>query len=127
MTTLMGSRASFLMLSACVLALACGTPEKKDTQEPAYNVVKEKAAPTSVNVSIAQMKFIPDDVHVHAGDTVIFTNNDVVDHDATSLPDSAWTSGLLHPGDSWKWVADSTAYYFCSIHVVMRGTVTVDP
>lgn len=115
-----------LLLGTCMLVVACGAPRQQDTREPVYNVVKEKPAPTSVNVSIAQMKFIPDDVRVHAGDTVIFTNKDVVDHDVTELPDSAWTSGLMHPGDSWTWVADSTAYYFCSIHVVMRGTVIVD-
>ncbi len=127
MTTSIGGRAYFLLTGTCLLVLACGTPEKKVATEPAYIAVKEKAAPTTVRVSIAQMQFNPADLHVHAGDTVVFTNDDVVDHDVTELPDSAWSSGPMHPGNTWKWIADSTAYYFCSIHVVMRGTVTVRP
>jgi plastocyanin len=110
------------LMAGLLLAAACGTKE-----EPAKNVPPPAPAhvPTSVAVSIAQMKFTPDTLTVGRGDTVVFTNHDVVDHDVTELPDSAWTSGPLHPGDSWKWVADSTAYYFCSIHVVMRGRVIV--
>lgn len=107
-----------LALAALLLA-ACGTSD---------NTTKsEEAAPTaaSVNVSIAQMKFLPDTVRVHKGDTIIWTNNDVVDHDATALPDSAWTTGLLHPGESHAWVADASSDYFCSIHVVMQGRVEV--
>lgn len=104
-----------------LLFAACGAPqEKPPAAKPAY-------VPTAIAVSIAQMKFMPDTVEVHKGDTIVWTNNDVVDHDVTALPDSAFTSGPLHPGASWKWVADSTAYYFCSIHVVMRGRVLVKP
>ncbi len=111
-------------ITGLALVAACSTAEKP--KAPARNP-PVAYAPTSVAVTISQMKFQPDTLRVHKGDTVIFTNKDVVDHDVTELPDSAWTSGPLHPGDSWKWIADSTAYYFCSIHVVMRGTVTVNP
>ncbi len=120
-----GIRSSALLL-ACALLAACGTAEKPEKAAPLYKIVPEEHVPTSVAVSIAQMKFQPDTVRVHRGDTVVFTNNDVVDHDATALPDSAWTSGPLHPGQSWKLVADSTSEYFCSIHVVMRGEVIVE-
>ncbi|MBP8823367.1 MAG: hypothetical protein KBH07_06970 [Flavobacteriales bacterium] len=77
-------------------------------------------------MSIAQMQFNPDTVTIQHGDTVVFTNKDLVDHDATALPDSAWTSGPLHPGDSWKLVPGTSTEYFCSIHVVMRGDIVVE-
>lgn len=112
-----------LVLAAGVLILAaCGAPEEAKAPAP---VPATARVPTTAAVTIAQMKFDSETLTVNRGDTVVFTNSDVVDHDVTALPDSAWTSGPLHPGDSWKLVADSTAYYFCSIHVVMRGRVEV--
>lgn len=114
------------MLLACVMCATCGAPERQDATTPPVEPAASTYIPTSASVSIAGMNFRPDTLHVHRGDTVVFTNNDVVDHDVTELPDSSWTSGLLHPGASWTWVADSTSYYFCSIHVVMRGRVVVE-
>lgn len=119
------ARSATLVLMASSLMLACGTTEKKDPRAPLYQVVKSAHVPTSVAVTIAQMKFDPDTITVEQGDTVVFTNNDVVDHDATALPDSAWTSGPLHPGDSWKLMPAKGTDYFCSIHVVMRGRINV--
>lgn len=115
----------YALLLACGLMLACGTDEPVKTDAPVDRETKPAHTPVSVAVSIAQMKFEPETLLVHAGDTVVFTNNDLVDHDVTELPDSSWTSGPLHPGESWKWMADSTTSYFCSIHVVMRGMLTV--
>ncbi|MCO6482156.1 MAG: hypothetical protein J5I62_05135 [Flavobacteriales bacterium] len=111
-----------LLALASLLFVACGTPEEKApaTTVPAKPVAK------SVAVSIAQMKFQPDTVRIHPGDTIVWTNNDVVDHDATAFPDSAWTSGTLHPGDSWRFVPQASTPYFCSIHVVMKGAVIVE-
>lgn len=123
MITLAGNRTALPIALVLGLIAACGTPDQKAAPAPAP--VQAVHVPTSAAVSIAQMSFHPDTLQVQRGDTVIFTNNDVVDHDVTELPDSLWTSHLMHPGDSWKWVADSTAYYFCSIHVVMRGRVIV--
>lgn len=125
MKPLIGARSTFPVLLACVLMFSCSTSDKKDTGAPQYEVVKPEHVPTSVAVTIEQMKFNPDTITVEKGDTVIFTNKDVVDHDATALPDSAWTSGPLHTGDSWKLVPKEGTDYFCSIHVVMRGRINV--
>lgn len=126
MISFVAKRSILPLLLGCVLLAACGTPEKHSTDAPLYTVVKAAHVPTSVAISIAQMKFNPDTVTVQQGDTVVFTNNDMVDHDATALPDSAWTSHALHPGDSWKLVTGKSTDYFCSIHVVMRGYVKVE-
>ena len=125
MKNLLGAGSAFLVLAVCSLTVACGTTDKKDTGAPKYEVVKPEHVATSVAVTIAQMKFSPDTVNIEKGDTLVFTNKDMVDHDATALPDSAWTSGPLHTGDSWKVVPDKSTDYFCSIHVVMRGRINV--
>lgn len=114
------ARPVHLLALATVLFVACGTGDNNAQGDEPARVA------TSVNVNIAKMKFQPDTVRVHKGDTIIWTNNDVVDHDATALPDSAWTTGLLHPGESYSWVADASTDYFCSIHVVMQARVEVE-
>ncbi len=76
-------------------------------------------------VIIEQMKFTPESVTVKKGDTVLFLNHDMVVHDITRLPDSAWTSGPLPANASWKLVATKSSDYFCSIHPVMKGKIAV--
>lgn len=111
-----------ITLLGLVLLAACGTPQLPK-QEPAIPVAPPP--PALVPVTISMMKFQPDTVRIHKGDTILFTNKDVVEHDATALPDSAWTTGPLQPGQSRKMVIDKSTDYFCSIHVVMRGRVEV--
>lgn len=107
---------STLPLGLALLFAACGNPEEAPKGTTGHT-------PARVDVSIKQMKFHPDSVHVHRGDTVVWTNDDVVDHDVTAIPDSAWQSPLLHPGDRWTHVVQEGGDYFCSIHVVMRGVL----
>ncbi|MBS1547343.1 MAG: plastocyanin, partial [Bacteroidetes bacterium] len=38
-----------------------------------------------------------------------------------------WTTGPLPPGASKKMVVTASTDYFCSIHIVMKGRVIVEP
>lgn len=118
------------MLMAIGLLVACGTPPKKEVElhlnSAEVATGKEAQVQTALAVSIVQMKFQPETLRVHQGDTVVFTNKDLVDHDATALPDSAWASPALKTGESWSLVADKSTDYFCSLHVVMRGRLEVE-
>lgn len=75
-------------------------------------------------VLIDQMKFVPQDLTVNKGDTVVFINKDIVAHNATEV-DSAWRSPDLNMGESWSFVPEKSADYFCSIHIVMKGHIEV--
>src|SRR6185312_12564755 len=81
----------------------------------------EKTIHTVYNVDIKQMQFQPASLTVQKGDTVIWTNHDIVAHDVTEEKDKRWTSGPLAPGQSWSLVVTQSADYYCSIHVVMKG------
>lgn len=85
---------------------------------------KTKSIPKTHQVEIIDMKFQPEQLDVNKGDTVVFTNRDMVAHDATEV-NKAWFSPPLETGESWKWVADKSADYYCSIHVVMKGKINV--
>ena len=77
-------------------------------------------------VEIKQMKFVPAELIVNKGDTVMWINRDLVDHDATEEGNKLWTSGPIAMGGSWSKVVTKSANYYCSIHVVMKGKLTVE-
>ena len=75
-------------------------------------------------IEISQMKFNPDELTIPAGDTVIWINNDITNHCVTEM-NKTWTSGTLTPSQSFKKVFTKTTDYFCAIHLVMKGRITV--
>jgi|GEM_PF-2834363 plastocyanin len=80
---------------------------------------------TTHTVLIQGMKFDPENLKVNKGDLVIWINKDIVPHDVTET-DNNWTSGILKPGDKWSKKITEKTSYFCSIHVVMKGKVSVE-
>ncbi|ATP56551.1 plastocyanin [Pedobacter ginsengisoli] len=83
--------------------------------------VKEK--PKAYTVEIKNMKFVPDDITVKQGDTIIWVNHDMMAHDVTEEGSKQWTSSIIPSGGSWKMGVTAAANYYCSIHVVMKGKI----
>lgn len=79
----------------------------------------------SHTVEIKNMKFEPSVVEVSKGDTIVWLNVDMVDHDVTEQPAEKWKSPILRQGERWMKVVDESSDYFCSIHVVMKGRITM--
>jgi plastocyanin len=84
-----------------------------------------KPKPRSFTVEINGMKFQPAELELNKGDTVIWVNNDMVAHDITEEKTKSWSSSPLQSGDSWSKVVNESTNYYCSIHVVMKGTLIV--
>jgi plastocyanin len=78
-------------------------------------------APRTLQVEIRGMQFVPAALHVHRGDTVVFTNRDLVPHTVTAV--GLFDSGALSPGQQWTYaVADTLNYnYVCTMHPTMHG------
>jgi len=97
--------------------------------------------PQTANVSISngaskqsagQKYFDPPALSVKVGTTVIWTNNDGVAHTVTSGdpsagPSGTFDSGLIKPGQTFKYSFNSAnaTSYFCTVHPWMTGKVTV--
>jgi plastocyanin len=75
-------------------------------------------------IDIRAMRFDPAVVHVAAGDTVQWTNLDLVPHTATSR-EGAFDSGNLLPDSSWALVVrrDGVLDYSCLYHTGMKGSI----
>ena len=85
-------------------------------------VLKEKHAVHSIE--IVQMKFVPSELKVNIGDTVVFINHDFVPHDITEAS-KAWSSSPIPPGQNWRMDVKEALDYFCSIHPVMKGKIFI--
>ena len=82
--------------------------------------------PKVYTVEIKDMKFVPQDITVKKGDTIVWVNNDMVAHDITEETSKAWSSGPLPAGKSWKLAITDGANYYCSIHAVMKGKIELE-
>jgi plastocyanin len=76
-------------------------------------------------VEIKDMKFQPAELKVHKGDTVTWINRDMVAHDVTQQ-NKVWASPPLSPEATWRKVITQSDSYYCSIHVMMKGTLKVE-
>jgi len=81
--------------------------------------------PATVNVTIEGMKFSPAGVTAKPGDTIVWTNKDVVAHTVTSQT-NAFDSSLIAPGGTWKFTVKKTGdfSYKCSYHPEMTAAFT---
>jgi len=104
---------------------SCNNRAQKPAMGQNANKSTKQLQTTKHEVIIAAMKFQPDTLVINKGDTVLFTNNDVVAHDVTDFPDKEWASPPLQPGDTWIYIPTGNAIYFCSIHQVMKGKIIV--
>lgn len=75
--------------------------------------------------------FSPADLTIATGDTVMWRNDDTMDHTSTSgsggVPDGLWDSGNMAPGDTFSFTFTSAGMfdYYCEYHSNMIGRITV--
>jgi|SRR3989338_9042196 len=79
-----------------------------------------------VHVAIKNFKFVPSDVSLKVGDSVIWTNEDDAAHTIQS-DDGTLMSEQLSKGDVYAYTFSKEGKYdyTCGIHPEMKGTVTV--
>ena len=80
--------------------------------------------PTTHHVEIRAMKFEPSLVDVAVGDTVVWTNKDIVPHTVTST-EKTFDSRSMAQNAEWSYVvtAPGELTYVCTFHPTMFGTV----
>ena len=77
--------------------------------------------------------YLPNEIRVTAGQTIIFDNVDGNQHTVTSVKsgtteyDGQFDSGLLQPGEKFELILDEKGnyHYFCALHPGMQGTIIV--
>lgn len=105
-----------LILAAlvCFLVVLMGFTSPEDTVKP-----------TRHTVTIIKMKFNPANITIKKGDTVVWINKDFFQHDVTEMTSQKWTSKPLNQGETFSKVFNEDVKYFCNLHKVMKGTITI--
>lgn len=81
---------------------------------------------TRHQVAIYQFKFVPDTLTIKPGDTVVWTNKDIVPHTATAS-NGLWDSGEILTGQSQSVVfnKDMLLSYYCRFHPKMKARLKI--
>jgi amicyanin len=92
----------------------------------AGDTANASAAVATEAVHIKNLAFSPATVTVKAGSTVVWTNDDAIQHDVT-FDGGGIASSVLNHGDTFShtFPTAGTYHYICSIHPFMHGTVIV--
>ncbi len=103
--------------------------EKKESagaKTTSDNVTVEMAKGTATNTECGDKCFVPNNVKVAVGGTVMWKNVDSAAHTATDS-NGAFDSSLVSAGKSFKQKFDTagTYDYVCVVHPWMKGTVVV--
>lgn len=82
--------------------------------------------PKTHSVAIRAFQYLPAKLVVRVGDTVVWTNDDVVPHTATAKG-KGLDSGSIGAKQSWRYTASKkgTYAYDCTFHPNMKGTLVV--
>src|SRR6185369_3453896 len=81
--------------------------------------------------AVAGRQFSPATIAIEPGQSIIWLNDDTMDHTSTSgpegSPDGNWSSGNLAPGATFAhtFAAAGTFPYYCEYHSGMVGQVVV--
>ncbi|PIN89687.1 hypothetical protein COU57_05595 [Candidatus Pacearchaeota archaeon CG10_big_fil_rev_8_21_14_0_10_32_14] len=106
------------------------SPPKKENQ-PLQNDSINNSLPLSDNsfeINIQSYKFNPESLRIKAGDTVTWTNLDIVSHTITSDSGSEINSPQFSKDETYSHKFDQKgAYtYHCKLHSRMQGTIIVE-
>ncbi len=114
-----------------------GTPtsgESGTSSHIATSVGSPVASPISsgpvFEATMQSLKFLPPEIDIETGTTVVWTNKDVVAHTVThraSAKDQLFSSPYLSPGQTFSYTFDKPGIYaiFCIPHPFMAQTVVV--
>lgn len=117
-----------------ILLVACTSTRTIQPEQNKKNIVEkaavaEKAAGSGkvVSVAIKGFKFVPADVTVKVGDTIVWANEDSAPHTVESS-DGVLKSDELSKGDKYSYTFTKAGKhdYICGIHPYMKGSVTVE-
>jgi plastocyanin len=113
-----------LLLTACATS---ATPEKSPAASTGVS------APATAKVTMSGMTFIPANLKVAVGTTVIWDNQDLAQHNVLA-DDNSFKSGLIAGGQTFKFTFQKAGlfHYYCGLHggpggKGMSGTIEVTP
>lgn len=101
------------LISPIIFFISCNSSDENTTKNNS----------STDTVIIKQMQFNPAVITAAAGDTIVWINQDIVDHNVTQTKKDGFYSDTLSVGESWKMAVKDSASYICSLHPSMTGKI----
>lgn len=76
-------------------------------------------------ISIKGFEFVPKELQVSRGDTVVWVNHDIVPHSIVISSTAQAISPELESGETFIYVVGSSMAYQCGLHPSMTGKLTI--
>jgi len=111
-----------------------GQPQQTTTTVPTTTLVTTTVPtttttpqPKTYNVEMKNTAFSPSDLTISVGDTVVWTNNDTVNHNVKSDSGSELNSPIITAGQTYSHTFSQAGNfsYHCGLHTSMKAKVTV--
>jgi len=115
-----GARVARALLVGGALVVSAAIPSAQGWRSAAT------AAPTPIEIGIADHAYRPGTIHVPVGATVTWQNRDEEVHTVTSTA-QAFDSKAIDTGEHFDhtFTAPGTYAYFCALHPYMRAEIVV--
>ena len=86
----------------------------------------DEPAPRRHVVEIQKLKFVPANLEVAPGDTIVWINRDIVPHTITAT-DKSWDSKTIKKAGEWQMVVKGgmPGTYLCRFHPVMKAQFSI--
>jgi plastocyanin len=112
------------VLAGCTALAACGGSSSPSAKPAAAPTATKQ--PSTVAVTMRNIRFRPHRIVVHLGQTVRWTNDDQVDHTVASSALRLASEGI-GPGKTFSYTPKrrGTFAYFCTIHAGQTGVLVV--
>ena len=125
-----------LLVAGAIVLAACGGGGGKSAAAqgsdmagmamPAHPGAQSGTPVATTEVKIKNFAFSPSTITVKSGATVVWTNDDSIQHDVTFDGGAIASTTLDHNNTfSHTFATPGTYHYICSIHPFMHGTVIV--
>jgi len=117
-----------LALAAAGTLAACGSSDNKSASTAAAPPPAAAASKSGVvNVTMKNIKFVPEAITVKVGQKIHWENTDGPPHTVTATSGAKFDSGNIDPGATFDYTptAAGTIKYVCTIHAGQTGTITV--
>ena len=103
---------------------AQSTLQAVQTSTTSASAVANANSPVVAHVTMKNMKFSPATIEIKKGDTVVWTNDDITPHTATS---ARFDSGPIASDASWRYTFTEAGRfsYVCTFHPDMKAAVIV--
>ena len=131
-------RLTMVGLACLVLAVVagCGSDKNDSSSTPAAAKPGPQTAPTTtaeaatgaiVEVSMKDIKFVPEKISVKVGQKIEWTNDDAVAHNVTATDGADFASDTITGGGTYSYTPTKAGViqYVCTIHSGQNGEIRV--